>query len=60
MKRHSKGEFHVLVKEMKLFDLEFFKHIATQLFDFLTVMFDNVLFFNWLHSAISLADNCIQ
>ena len=30
MERHSKGEFHVLVKKMKLFDHEFFfKHIAT-------------------------------
>ena len=28
--RQSKGESHVLVKEMKLFDYEFFfKHIAT-------------------------------
>ena len=42
MERHSKGEFHVLVKEMKLFGHEFsFKHIA-QHFDFLTVMFDSV------------------
>ena len=24
MERHSKGEFHVLVKELKLFDHEFF------------------------------------
>ena len=40
--RHSKGEFHVLVNEMKLFDQEFFfKHIATQHFNFLTVMFDS-------------------
>ena len=24
MERHSKGEFHILVKELKLFDHEFF------------------------------------
>ena len=29
MERHSKGEFHVLVKELKLFDHKFFlKYIA--------------------------------
>ena len=60
-KRHSKGEFHVLVKEMKLFDYEFFfKHIAIRHFDssqrYFTVF---VLFFNRLHSAISSIDNPI-
>ena len=35
MERHSKGEFHVLIKELKLFHHEFFfKHIATRHFDF--------------------------
>ena len=32
MERHSKGEFHVLFKDMKLFHYEyFFKHIAQHL-----------------------------
>ena len=56
MERHSKGEFHVLVKEIKLFHHEFFfKHTATWHIDFLTVMFDSVCFligciqqFHWL------------
>ena len=35
MDRYSKGEFHVLLKRLKLFDHElFFKHIATRYFDF--------------------------
>ena len=35
MDRYSKGKFHVLVKELKLFDHElFFRHIATRYFDF--------------------------
>ena len=35
MDRYSKGEFHVLLKWLKLFDHElFFKHIATRYFDF--------------------------
>ena len=35
MERHSKGEFHVLVKELKQFDHEFFfKNIATWHLDF--------------------------
>ena len=35
MERHSKGEFHVLVKELKVFAREFlFKYIATQHFEF--------------------------
>ena len=67
MERHVKEEFHVLVKELELFDREFFfKHIATWHFDFwqrfcsqrcLTVF---VLFFNRFHSAASLADNSIK
>ena len=57
--RQSKGEFHVLVKELKLFDHEFFfKDIATQHFDFsqrcLTVLVSS---FNPLYSAILLVDN---
>ena len=33
--RYSKGKFHVLIKELRLFDHKFlFKHIATQHFDF--------------------------
>ena len=48
MERYSKGEFHVLVNEMKPFDLEFFKHLditlTTRQFDFLTVMSDSVCF----------------
>ena len=59
--RQSKGEFHVLVKELKLFDHEFFfKHIATQHVDFsqrcLTVF---VLSFNRLYSADLLVDNTL-
>ena len=59
--RKSKGEFHVLVKELKLFDHEFFfKHIATQHVDFsqrcLTVF---VLSFNRLYSADLLVDNTL-
>ena len=59
--RQSKGEFHVLVKELKLFDHEFFfKHIATQHVDFsqrcLTVF---VLSFNRLYSAVLLVDNTL-
>ena len=52
--RHSKWEFHVLVNEMKLFDHEFFfKDIATQHFNFLTVMFDsNSVWFVFLISCI--------
>ena len=51
MERHSKGEFHVLIEALKLFDHEFFfKHIAPRHFDFsqrsLTVF---ALFFNRLH-----------
>ena len=35
MERYSKGEFHVLVKELKLFDHEsFFKHIVNRPFIF--------------------------
>ena len=35
MDRYSKGKFHVLVKELKLFDHElFFRHNATRYFDF--------------------------
>ena len=57
--RKSKGEFHVLVKELKLFDYEFFlKHIPTKHADFsqrcLTVF---VLSFNRLYSAVLLVDN---
>ena len=57
--RKSKGEFHVLVKELKLFDYKFFlKHIATKHADFsqrcLTVF---VLSFNRLYSAVLLVDN---
>ena len=45
MERHSKGDCHVMVNKMKLFDHEFlFKHLVTQHFDFLTVMFDSVCF----------------
>ena len=62
MERHSEGEFHILFKELKLFDhVFFFKNIATWHFDFsqqgVTVF---VLFNNLLHSAISLADNTIE
>ena len=56
MSRHSKGEFHVSVKELKLFDHKFFfRHIATRHFDFSQRCFTVfVLFQNLLHSA------CIQ
>ena len=59
IERQLKGEFHVLGKELKLFDHEFFfKHIATEHFDFsqryLTVF---VLSFNRLYSVILLVDN---
>ena len=59
---YSKGEFHVLVKELKLFDHEFFfKHIATRHFGFSQQSFTVfVLFFNRLHLAISSADNTIE
>ena len=62
MERHSKGEFHVLVKELKLFDHEFFfKRIATGHFDFSQRCFTVfVLFNNLLHSAISLPDDAIE
>ena len=61
MERHSKREFHVLVKELKLFDGEFFfKHFATRNFNFSRRCFTVfVLFNNLLNSAISLADNTI-
>ena len=57
--RQSKGEFRVFVKELKLFDREFFfNHIAMQHFDFsqrcLTVF---VLSFHRLYSATLLVDN---
>ena len=54
--RHSKGEFHVLVEELKLFDHEFFFwHIGTRHFDFSQRCFAVfVLFNNLLDSA------CIQ
>ena len=57
MERHSKRKFHVLVKELKLFDHEFFfKHIAIRHFDFSQRCFTVfVLFNNLLHSAISFA-----
>ena len=56
MERHSKGEFYVLRKKLKLFDQEFlFKHIATRHFDF-----SQRFVFNWLYSAISLADNATE
>ena len=59
--RQSKGEFHVLVKELKLFDHEFFfKHIATQHVNFsqrcLTVF---VFSFTRLYSAVLLFDNTL-
>ena len=59
IERQLKGEFHVLSKELKVFDHEFlFKHIATEHFDFsqrcLTVF---VLSFNRLYSVILLVDN---
>ena len=62
MERHLKGEFHVLVKELKLFDHEFFfNHIATRHFDFSQRCFTVFVLFNTLlHSAISLADNTIE
>ena len=62
MKRHSKGEFHILVKELKLFDHEvFFKHITTQNLDFSQRSFTVfVLFNNLLDSAISLVYNTIK
>ena len=62
MEKHSKGEFHVLVKELKLFDHKFFfKYIATRHFDFLQRCFAVfVLFFNRLYSAVFLADNNIR
>ena len=62
MEKHSKGEFHVLVKKLKPFDREFFfKHIATRHFDFSQRCFTVfVLFLNRLHPAISLADNTIK
>ena len=59
MESHSKGEFLVLVKELKLFDDKFFfKHVATQHY-FSQQCFGVVLvlFNNFLHSAILLADN---
>ena len=57
--RQSKGEFHALVKELKLFDYEFFfKHIATQHVDFsqrcLAVFVSS---FNRLYSTVLLVDN---
>ena len=57
--RQSKGELYVLVKELKLFDHEFFfKHIAKKHADFsqrcLTVF---VLSFNRLYSPVLLVDN---
>ena len=60
-KRHSKGKFHVLFKELKLFDYEFFfKHIAIRHFDFSQRYFTVfILFFNRLHSVISSTDNPI-
>ena len=46
MEIHSKGEFHVLVKELKLFDREFFfKHIATRHFDFSQRCFTAIFLF---------------
>ena len=62
MDRYSEGEFHVLVKELKLFDHEFFlKHIATRHFDSSQQCFIVfVLFNNLLHSTISLADNIVE
>ena len=58
MERHSKEEFHVLVKKLRLFDHEFFfKNIATWHFDFSQRCFTVfVLFDNLLHSTISLPD----
>ena len=60
--RHSEGEFHVLVKALKLFQHEFFfKHIATWHFHFSQWCFTVFVWFNnYLHSAVSLADNTIQ
>ena len=57
--RQSKGESHVLVKELKLFDHEFFfRHIATQHFSFpqrcLTVFVSS---FNRSYLAVLLIDN---
>ena len=62
MDRNSKGEFHVLVKELKLFDHEFFfKHIATRHFDFSQRCFSvYILLNNLLDSAILLGDNTIE
>ena len=58
MERHSKGEFHILVKELKPFDHEFFFYST---FDFSQRCFTVfVLFNNLLHSAISLANNTIE
>ena len=62
MDRHSKGEFHVLVKELKLFDHEFLlKHIATRHFDFSQRRFTVLVLFNsLLHSTVFLADDTIE
>ena len=49
MDRYSKGKFHVLVKELKLFDHElFFRHIATryiQQFNWLIILPNNLFHF---------------
>ena len=64
--RHSKGEFHVLVKALKLFHHEFFfKHIATWHFHFsqwcFTVLFGLIIIciqqFHWL---IILSNNLFR
>ena len=61
MERHLKGEFHVLNKELKLFDHEFFfKHTSARHFLSHSDASVFVLFNNLLHSAISLADNIIK
>ena len=62
MGRHSKENFHLLVKELKLFYYEFFfKQIATRNVDFSQRYFRVfVLLKKLLHSAISSADNTIE
>ena len=58
----EKKQFSVVIKELKLFDHEFFfKHIATRHFNFSQCCFTVFILFNNLdHSAISLANNTIE
>ena len=65
MEKNSKGEFNVLVKELNLFDPEFFfKHTATRHFDFsqpnfiVFVLFNNVPFLPLLDSIICKRTIC--